>query len=161
MTKRNRSDSISELSKAVANALADIDPPETSNLNEKDMVYWKVIIEARHEWSKIDLFHAANLARTLRMIDEESAELNSEGSVIWGGKNGTTKVMNPRHTVLEQLSRRSALLSQKLQVHTQATMGEPRDNAKKNGLKAKAKETLNGFDDDESSLLGNNLGGNA
>lgn len=154
--KKNRSDSIVELSKSMASALAEIKPPETSNLTENDMIYWKAIIEARHQWSNIDLFHAANLARTLRMIDDESAELESEGSVIWGGKNGTTKVMNPRHTVLEQLSRRAAALSQKLQVHAQATMGEPTDNKKKNQMKAQFKNALDDMDDDESSLIGGN-----
>lgn len=156
MTKRTRSDSIESLTKTMQSALAEINPPETSNLTASDMIYWKAIIEARHDWNSIDLFHAANLARTLRMIDDEASELEAEGSVIWGGKNGNTKVMNPRHTVLEQLSRRAAALSQKLQVHSQATMGNPRDNVKKNENKKNMMGGLSDLDDDEASLIGGN-----
>lgn len=148
MTKKNRSDSISEIVKANMNAVVEIEPPETSNLTADDMVYWRAIVDARHEWSMIDKFHAANLARTLRMIDFESEMLEDEGSVIMGGKNGTTPVMNPRHTVLDQLSRRATNLSQKLQVHAQATMGDPRDSKGKNRLKREAIEAQHDIEDD-------------
>lgn len=152
--KKTRSDSIESLTKTMQSALAEINPPPTAGLDEYDMVYWKDIIEARHEWSKIDLHHAANLARTLRMIDDESAELKVEGSVTLGGKNGNTPVMNPRHVVLEQLSRRAAALSQKLQVHSQATMGNPRDNVKKNKNKSGMISGLSDMDEDDSALIG-------
>lgn len=154
--KRTRSDSIESLTKTMQSALAEINPPPTAMLDDADMVYWKDIIDARHDWSKVDLHHAANLARTLRMIDDESSMLKAEGSVTLGGKSGNTSIMNPRHTVLEQLSRRAAALSQKLQVHSQATMGNPRDNVKKNKNKKDMMGGVSDLDDDESSLIGGN-----
>lgn len=146
----NRADSNHVQTGLMQEAFKDIKPPSCISLSEKHMPFWYTIIQARHKWTEIDLFHAANLARTLCDIEEEAALLDMEGSMVWGGRNGTTKIKNQRFEVLQALSTRACNLSQKLQVHAQATMGNPRDNVKKNTRKQDAKDV---FDDDDDDLI--------
>lgn len=142
----NRSDSSSTQTDILREALMEIVPPVS--LEKKELSFWNKIVKARHTWSDIDLVHAANLARTLCSIEEETFFLKIEGSVVENLKG--TRVMNPRHTVLEQLSRRSVAISTKLHVHAAATLGDPKDNRKKNDKK---NEMLNVVNDDDDGLI--------
>lgn len=146
MTKR--SDSTHVQTEIMASAVKGVKPPDCVRLEEKHMPFFKYITEARAEWTNIDLIHAANLARCLYEIEEESAMLAAEGSVIMGGKNGVTPVMNPRHTVLEQLSRRAVSVSSKIQVHAAATVGESKLSRGKNTAKRDSINAMDELDDD-------------
>lgn len=78
----------------------------------------------RDEWSAPDLVVAAQLARCQHDIENESASLDTEGSVI--ENNRGTPVMNPRHAVLEQLARREMALMRSLRM-SGAAAGDKRD----------------------------------
>lgn len=146
MTKR--SDSSHVQTEIMADALKGIKPPACVKLEAKHMPFFNFIVEARQQWTNIDLVHAANLARCLYEIEYESEMLAGEGSITLGGKNGMTPVMNPRVTVLDQLSRRAVSLSSKIQVHAAATVGEAKLSKGKNTAKREAIQAMEDTDDD-------------
>lgn len=127
---KDRSDSAHIMSELANAALTEIKPPKSCPLLDHEMPFWNTIISARHEWTDIDLIHAANLSRCLASIEENTQKLRYEGDVLENARG--TPVMNPRFTVLEQLSRRSVALSQKLHIHANATIGKPDNQPKKN-----------------------------
>lgn len=146
-----RSDSTHVKTEIMQKALKGIQPPDCVDLRDIDMPFWVAITQARHEWTIVDLIHAANLARTMADIEEETRLLHEEGSIIWGGKNGTTRVKNPRADLLETLSRRSVAVSAKIQVHAAATQGESKLSKGKNSSK---RESIEAFQDDDEALIG-------
>lgn len=127
---RERSDSSYKMAEIAAAALTEIKPPDSCPLQDYELPFWNTIVSARHEWTNIDLIHAANLARCLASIEENTQRLRYEGDVLENARG--TPVMNPRFTVLEQLSRRSVALSQKLHIHANATIGKPDAQYNKN-----------------------------
>lgn len=141
---KKRSDSINIQTQIFSDVFKEITPPVT--LEPKEMKFWKIIIEARLEWTGIDLIHAASLARCLCSVEEETFMLKTEGSVL-DNKKGTP-VMNPRHNVLEQLTRRAICLSAKLHIHALATQGEAKLKVGKNKIKKQAMEAFSVEDDD-------------
>ena len=58
-------------------------------------------------------------------------------------------MINPRHTLLETLSRRAVSLSRSLQVHAHATQGESRDQGKKATKQRQAEKVIEEQDDDD------------
>lgn len=146
-----RSDDLDFQKEIMEQAVKGIKPPTFVELKPEHMSYWNAITQARAEWTDIDLIHAANLARTLYSIDDETRKLEREGSVVRNAKG--TQVMNPRFSILEQLSRRSVALSAKLQVHAAATIGEVENNKKKNKVKQKAVKALEMINDEDDFLL--------
>lgn len=145
MSKKDRSDSAHMQSKLAQAALTEILPPDICPLEDSEMPFWRTIISARHEWTEIDKIHAANLARTFQKIEENTSQLKYEGDVLENARG--TPVMNPRFTVLEQLTRRAAALSQKLHVHASATIGKPDQQPKKNREFAKVASAFEDMDD--------------
>lgn len=145
----NRADSAHIQTGLVQEAFKDIKPPSSVVLEPKHMPFWYAIIQARHQWTEIDLFHAANLARCFCAIEEETALLSMEGSIVYVGKRGDVPSENPRSRRVFTLTNQATNLSQKLQVHAQATMGNPRDNVKKN---TKKQEMLEAFEDDDDLI---------
>lgn len=144
----NRADSSHVQTEIMQEAFKDVKPPSCITLEPKHLPYWYAIIQARHKWNEIDLFHAANLARTLCMIEEETILLSMQGSTIKNDRG--TPVMNPKFGALQTLTTRACTLSQKLQIHAQATMGNPRDQRNKN---SKKQDVLEAFEDDEDDLI--------
>lgn len=144
----NRADSVHEEHKIATDALKGREPPSHITLREMDLPFWNAIIGARAVWTDIDLAHAANLARCQADIEENQKLLDSEGNVLKNARG--TPVMNPRFTILEQLSRRSVALSAKLQVHAAATVGESKQSRGKNNKK---REILEAFDTPEEDDL--------
>lgn len=140
---KKRSDSTNVRTKIFSDAFKKTEPPVS--LEDKELPFWDTIIEARADWTKIDLVHAANLARCLCSIEEETFMLKIEGSVVDNAKG--TKVMNPRHSILEQLSRRAITLSGKLHIHALATQGESKLQNGKNKAKKQAIEAFSDEDD--------------
>jgi hypothetical protein len=98
----------------------DVQPPATVTLQPEHLPMWRSIVRARarDEWSEIDKHLAANLTRCLCDIERISAELADEGDVIANGRG--TPVANPKHGLLEQLSRRSVTLTKMLHLHAGA-----------------------------------------
>lgn len=134
---------------AMQAAMTDIMPPEQVKLREKDWPFWKAITRARARdtWTEIDLVHAANLARTQSDIEDNQAALDIEGFTLVN-ERGTT-VANPRHSILETLSRRAVALSRCLQVHAHATVGESRDQVPKAKAQSSARAVAEKAKDDE------------
>lgn len=149
MARKKRSDSVDTRTEIMKMAVKGILPPAYVALETEEMPFWNAITEARAEWTKVDLIHAANLARTMQRIEHETKMLKEEGSVVVNHRG--TQIMNPRFSALETLSRRSVMLSAKLQVHSAATIGEIENNKNKNAKKRKSIEAMT---EDEDDLIG-------
>lgn len=147
MTRKKRSDSTSFQAEIMSKVGKKILPPDYVRVPDGAMPFWEDIIATKVEWTKVDLILAANLARCCHMLEIEQFMLECEGSVV-ENKRGT-QVPNARVGITEQLSRRQASLAQKLQVHAQATQGEPENNRKKNAVKRQADNVFDGLDDDD------------
>ena len=100
---------------------------------------------ARDEWTSPDLVVAMQLARCQADIEKEHAMLESEGSVIDNFKG--TPIVNPRHAVLEQLSRRELALLRALQMAGSAR-GDKRDVEQARNLQRQAEKTRELLADD-------------
>lgn len=141
-----RSDSTA--SNIVADSMKKITPPLP--LENFELPFWEAITSARATWTNIDLMHAVNLARCMASIENNQKLLREEGDVLVNARG--TQIMNPRFTVLEQLSRRSVSLSSKIQVHAAATIGESENNRNKNAAKNKAGQALE-VEEDADTLI--------
>lgn len=129
--KRRRSDSAAAAVKAAqAAALGPLKPPSHITLRKGDKPFWNAIVtaRARDTWTVSDLAIAANLARSQADIERLQAEVDIEGFTIPSG-NGTP-IVNPKHKLLETLSRRAVSLARMLHVHAQATVGRSEDASK-------------------------------
>ena len=102
------------------------DPPLHVPMRKQDRPFWESIVRARdyNSWNAIDLSHAANLAKCQSDIFALYAEIEVEGNTLKNDRG--TVVINPKHNLLEVLSRRSVALSRLLHVHAEATVGESR-----------------------------------
>ena len=124
--KRHRTDTVKGAVTAMQNALqGPIDPPAHITLREQDHAFWVAIVQARARdtWTDSDLVMAAQLARAQADIERLQAEVDSEGDVI-GDK------LNPKHRLIETLSRRAVSLARVIHVHAEATVGKSEDAAK-------------------------------
>lgn len=132
--RKKRSDSIEALAEVVRARAKGIAPPSHVHLREGDLPFWESIVRAReaNEWTTADLENAANLARCKADIERLQSEIDAEGDVIENQRG--TQIINPKHTLLETLSRRAVALSRMLHVHAEATAGESRhEKARKKG----------------------------
>jgi len=120
------------------------EPPKSVEMREQDRPFWEAVLRARlpQEWARIDLVHAAQLARTMSDIEENRALLLVEGDMVSNAKNGSTK-LNPRHALLEVLSRRSMSLTRILQLHAVVKFGQA---SKVAGSKAEAETAAATFE---------------
>lgn len=132
----------------MAQAVAKIEPPGAVRLRDGDRAYWDTIVRARaaNEWSEPDLMHAANLARCLHDIERISGEVAAEGDVIENARG--TPVLNPKHSLLEVLSRRAVALTRLLQMHAQARLGRADETAKGRTAALQARSVVENMDDD-------------
>lgn len=124
--RRKRSDSAAAAVRAHQNAaLGPLDPPAHIRLRAKDRPFWNAIVAARalDTWTDADLIHAANLARCQSDVVRLQKEIDKEGDMLGG-------MLNPKHKLIETLSRRAVALSRMLHVHAQATVGRSEDAAK-------------------------------
>lgn len=149
--KGERKDTSGIAHNLMAEALTGIPVPAHIKLRKQDIPFWGAIIDARAQWTNVDLAHAANLARCQADIEDNQRKLDKEGSVIENARG--TPIMNPRFTILEQLSRRSASLSSKIQVHAAATIGEAKLNRGKNKAKQNAIDALNNMEETDDDLI--------
>lgn len=100
--------------------------PDHVRLREKDEPFWESIMgsRAREEWMPNDLVVAAQLARCQADIESESQALEAEGSVVENQRG--TQVMNPRHSVLQQLAQREMALMRCLTLSGTVARGDKR-----------------------------------
>jgi hypothetical protein len=133
---------------AMQAALSEIQPPEHITLREQDWPFWRSITRARAKdsWTEVDLVHAAGLARTQADIEKVQAELDAEGFTLVNERG--TVVANPKHSILETLSRRAVTLSRSVQVHAHATQGDSHEQRGKNKAQAKAQKAVAAVEDD-------------
>ena len=139
MAGRKRSDSTHVKTQLVDDL--DIAPPEHVQLRDIDMPLWYALVRARvkESWNTVDLQHAANLARCQADIQRIQQEILEEGYTLTNDRG--TVVLNPKHSLLETLSRRSIALSKHIQVHAVATVGESDKQRGKNSAAAKGRKT--------------------
>ena len=139
MAGRKRSDSTHVKTQLVDDQ--DIAPPEHVQLRDIDMPFWYALVRARvkDSWNTVDLQHAANLARCQADIERIQQEILEEGDTLTNERG--TVVLNPKHSLLETLSRRAIALSKHIQVHAVATVGESDKQRGKNSAAAKGRKT--------------------
>ena len=140
---RQRSDTVNGAVTAMQNALAGpIEPPSHVRLRDGDRPFWESIVSARarDKWDDADLEVAANLARCKADIERLSVEILAEGDVITNERG--TPIVNPKHNLLETLSRRAVALSRMLHVHPEAKAGRSQDQGNKLKEQRKAEETV-------------------
>lgn len=130
-------------------ALGPIEPPATVRLRDGDRPIWDsiVLVRAREEWSEIDLHHAGNLARCLADIERISGEIGAMGDVFTNDRG--TPIVNPRHALLETLSRRAVALTRLLHLHASVMVGRPADVANGRSVEREARATAATKDDDD------------
>ena len=106
--KRNPSNTVQNLVDAAQNAsLPELVPPPHIQLRDEDRPFWRDIIRgrARNEWTESDLSNAAQLARCQADMERLSRELAGEADIIDNTRG--TPIPNPKHLLLEVLTRRS------------------------------------------------------
>ena len=146
---KTRSDSITQAVKAAqAASVGPIKPPAHIRLRDIDIPYWNCIVMARaaDTWTDFVLAHAANLAHAQADINRIQEELENEKDIITNAKG--TKVVNPKHALLNTLSVRTMALSAKLHVHAAATVGRSADAGKKLGTEKEARSAVASADED-------------
>lgn len=145
MTKRRRTDShVTEGEMARSTPPS---PPEYIHIPEEAMPHWWAIVRAREydAWTGPDLEMAANLACSLHDCERLRHELREEGDVIENKKG--TPVVNPKHDLLEKITRRSVALSRMVHVHAEATSGKSRDDSKRSQKQREVSEATKEEDD--------------
>ena len=151
--RRDRSDSESAAVRAAQNAAAGvIDPPAHVKLRESDRPFWDSIVSARarDSWNTSDLEVAANVARAKADIERLTEEIQTEGDIVTNDRG--TQIINPKHTLLETLTRRVMAGSRMLHVHAEATNGESREQRGKNAAQKDA-EKAGDAQQDEAPLI--------
>lgn len=151
---KKRAGSVDAAAAALQNAYAaDVQPPGSVKLRDADWPIWVSIVRARarDEWSEIDLYHAANLTRCLSDIERISGELAERGDTYSNDRG--TMCVNPKHSILETLSRRGVALTRLLHLHAQALvpdlrkLGPVRETEQKGRETRKQLEAAGGEDD--------------
>jgi hypothetical protein len=127
-------------------------PPAHIEMPEYAMPHWWAVVRARdyNAWTATDLEHAANLAVCLADLEQLRRELREEGHTLTNAKG--TVVANPKHNIIETLSRRSVALSKLIHVHAEATSGKSRDEVDRNRKQRDVAENGAAKDDDDGLL---------
>jgi len=149
--KRHRSDSVTAaVSASQSAALGPLPPPDHVTLREGDLPFWNAIMKsrAREKWTDNDLATAAALARAQADIEQLQKAVDIEGFTITNAR-GTTSV-NPKHKLLESMTRRAVSLSRTLHVHAEATIGNSRNAS--NALNNERQASLD-LEADEDDLI--------
>src|SRR3546814_6680298 len=129
MKSRNaRSDSATAAVQAAQNAAqGPLDPPAHVYVQNDARPFWDAVVRnrPRHRWNDADLTTAAILARAQCDIERMQRELATEGDLTASG------TLNPKHRLLETLTKRVAALMRMLHVQAEETIGRAEDTAKK------------------------------
>lgn len=129
-------------------SLPPLRPPDHMALRPEDEPFWAGILRARarSEWIEADLVVAVQLARCQADIEREQAALDSEGSVLENARGSA--VMNPRVSVLEQLSRREMAIMRTLRMGGRVT-GPIELHGKRRAAERQAEEALAQVEDED------------
>jgi hypothetical protein len=148
MKRKTHSNSSGAAVEAMQNAAKPIEVPAHISLRECDRPFWESILAGKPSdlWSASDLEDAASLARCKADIERLQAEIGAEGDVI-------DNRLNPKHALLETLTRRSLALSRTLQIHARARHGESRDQRPTHHTADNARAALRLVDDDDEDDL--------
>jgi hypothetical protein len=143
-----RSDSIAGQLDKFAQASKSIDPPDHIQLRDGDRPFWDSVVRAREAstWSENDLELAANLARCKSDIERLCKEIEAEGDIVENQRG--TQIVNPKHTLLETLSRRAVALTRLLHIHPEATV-TAKDRAKSATAHREAQQTVNKIESED------------
>jgi hypothetical protein len=157
MSKRQPINTAAGAIKAMQDALAgQIQPPPHVKLRECDIPFWCSIMDSRPRdaWDNADLEMAANLAKAKADIARLHEEIEAEGDIIENLKG--TPIVNPRHALLETLTRRSVALTRMLHCHPEAKEGpsEKQTARHKAGKEAAVKAAAVKQDDDAGLIPG-------
>jgi hypothetical protein len=123
------------------------EPPPWIHLPDEALPVWESIVRARDytSWTAIDLEHAANLACALADLERLRRETRAEGDTLRNERG--TMVVNPKHSLMETLSRRSVALSRMLHVHAEATTGESRHQKQRSQKQRELSQAIDATDD--------------
>ena len=127
-------------------------PPEHIIVPEEAMPHWWSVVRARDysAWTETDLEHAANLACCLYDCERLRREIRDEGDTVVNARG--TQIVNPKHDLLEKLSRRSVALSRLVHVHAEATAGKSRDDSKRSTKQREVAGAVESADDDDGLI---------
>ena len=143
-TRKPRSDSITAVIFAIENTRKPLpEPPAQMILRDSDRPFWDAIITGRayEEWTAVTLVLAVQLARTQADIEQETATLVAEGSILDGK-------VNPRCQVIDVLEKRQMALLRTLRMGGTALGKTPTiENGRALELQAR------GFQDDFDDLI--------
>lgn len=105
--------------------------PDWLHIPEEARSFFDALLTLREfsTWNESDLAKAANLARAQADIERISAEIREEGDVVKNDRG--TQIPNPKHAILETLTRRELALSRAIHVHAEATQGKSRESGPK------------------------------
>jgi hypothetical protein len=148
-TRKPRSDSAAAAVKAMVGAALPLPTtPSCVRVREADIPFLECVLRSRtrDEWSECDMIVAVQLARAQADIEFESHALGLEGSVLTNDRG--TRVMNPRHTVLEQLARREMAMMKSLSMMGAVVKGDKRDLANNRTLQRQSERVKTELEDD-------------
>lgn len=142
-----RSDTVSGQLDKFKQASKTVEPPDHIQLRDGDRPFWDSVVRAREAstWSANDLELAANLARCKADIERLCKEIEAEGDVVVNARG--TQIVNPKHTLLETLSRRAVALTRLLHIHPEATV-TAKDRAKSATAHREAQHVMANLDDE-------------
>lgn len=149
MARKSRCDSATKAVQDFKSASEGVKLPDRVYVRDADKPFWDAIVSAKaaDKWTDSDLDVAANLARCKGDIERIQCEIYEEGDILTNQRG--TPVVNPKHTLLETLSRRAVALSRLLHIHPEATQGKARDQVKSNDSAKKVAQTAKSLDDDD------------
>lgn len=147
--KRNRIDTAQSAVTIMKNAGKDIEPPNHVDVPDEAKPFWYSITRARaaERWTDTDLEVAAELARAKANIERLNVEIRVEGDIVKNDRG--TQIPNPKHNLLETLTRRVVALSRMLQVHAEATQGKSRDQVKANKAQQTSRQIVQSVAEDD------------
>jgi hypothetical protein len=123
------------------------EPPTHIKLEPKDMPFWLSIICARDfsSWNNSDLEHAANLARCKATIDRLQVEVKNEPDIV--NNAAGSPIVNPKHKLIQDLTRQTIALSRLIHIHAEATCGPSRKQRNRNQAQRELQESIKNTDD--------------
>lgn len=105
---------------------------------------------ARDEWSEIDFQHAANFAACMADIERIKHELVADGDTVANTRG--TLIVNPKHHLLETLTKRMVYLTRLLQLHASVLQGNLGEMPARRAVEAEARKTAAEMRDDDDLL---------
>ena len=150
MPRKQPVNSVAAALKAAVNAAKPLpEPPKNVRMRPEDRPFWESIMASRahDEWLPADLVIAAQLARCQADIERESSILDTEGPVVENQRG--TPIANPRHSVLETLSRRQLAMMKTLAMHAAVKRVDTKPIAAERLAEAKARNVATEVTEDE------------